>query len=71
MLVDLEKREYVEFQSMGRTFDLRGVTTTLAPTYDGISGLINPVFFIETDTDRSVFMYIDSVVYSTGPSPRA
>jgi len=69
MLVDLDKREYVEFQSMGRTFDLRGVKTTLAPTYDGISGLINPVFFIETDTDRSVFMYIDSVVYSTGASP--
>jgi hypothetical protein len=70
LTVDLERREYVEFQSMGRTFDLRSTPTTLAPTYDGISGLINPVFFIETDTERSVFMYLDSVVYSTGRSSK-
>jgi hypothetical protein len=71
LLVDLEQRQYVEFQTMGRTFDLRGIPATLAPTYDGISGLINPFFFIETDTNRSVFMYIDSVVYSTGRSLKA
>ncbi len=71
MLVDLETRQYVEFQSMDRTFDLRGTATTPAPTYDGITGLINPVFFIETDTDRSVFMYLDSVVYSTGRRTKA
>jgi hypothetical protein len=70
LTVDLELREYVEFQSMGRTFDLRRTPTTLAPTYDGIWGLINPVFFIETDTDRCVYMYLDSVVYSTGTSTR-
>ena len=71
LLIDLEKREYVEFQSLGRTFDLRGTPTTPAPPYDGITNLINPVFFIETDTDRRVFMYLDSVVYSTGREPKA
>lgn len=48
---------------------MRGTGVTLASPYDGITNLINPVFFIETDTDRSVFMYLDSVVYSTGRSP--
>lgn len=71
MLVDLETREYVEFQSLGRTFDLRGLPTTPAAPYDGITNLINPVFFIETGTDRRVFMFLDSVVYSTGREPRA
>ena len=66
LLVDFAAREYVEFQSMDRTFDLRGVRPTLAPAYDGITNLINPVFFIENDADRSVFLYVDSVVYSTG-----
>jgi hypothetical protein len=65
LLVDLHKREYVEFQSMDRVFDLRGISPTLSPPYDGITNLINPVFFVEADTDRSVNLYLDSVVYST------
>jgi hypothetical protein len=65
LVVDLERREYVELQSMDRVFDLRGVSPTLAPAYKGITNLINPVFFVETDTDRSVNLFIDSVVYST------
>ena len=71
MLVDLDSRQYVEFQSMGKTFDLRGLAPQMADPYDGITGLINPVFYIESDTDRRVFMYLDSVVYSTGREPRA
>lgn len=65
LLVDVEKREYVELQSMDRVFDLRGIQPTLAPPYRSIDNLINPVFFIETDTDRSVHLFLDSVVYST------
>jgi len=65
LTVDVEKRQYVELQSMNRTFDLRGLAPTLAPTYKGITNLINPVFFIETDSDRTVNLYLDSVVYST------
>jgi hypothetical protein len=62
--VDVRRREYVELQSMDRVFDMRGLQPTLVPGYRSIDGLINPVFFIEADTDRSVNLYLDSVVYS-------
>lgn len=64
LTVDVEKREYVELQSMDRVFDLRGISPTLVPGYASIDNLINPIFFIETDTNRSVNLYLDSVVYS-------
>lgn len=68
LLVDVQNREYVELQSMDQTFDLRGIAPTLAPPYEGITNLINPVFWVETDSDRVASMYLDSVVYSTARS---
>jgi hypothetical protein len=65
LLVDYQRREYVELQSMDRTFDLRGLTPTLSEPYKSINNLINPIFFVETDTNRSVNLFLDSVVYST------
>lgn len=64
LTVDVRRREYVELQSMDRTFDLRGLSPTLVPGYASIGDLINPVFFIETDTNRSAHLFLDSVVYS-------
>lgn len=63
--VDLKTRQYVEFQSMDHVFDLRGTPVTLSPAYKGIHGLINPVFFVEADSDRPVHLFLDSIVYST------
>lgn len=63
-LFDNAKREYVEFQSGDRTFDLRGKQPTLVKPYANISGLFNPVVWIETDTNRRAFMFIDSIVIS-------
>lgn len=65
LTVDVQRREYVELQSMDQVFDLRGIQPTLVPGYKSIKDLINPVFFIETDTNRSVHLFLDSVVYST------
>jgi hypothetical protein len=65
LTVDVKRREYIELQSMDRVFDLRGVSPTLTSGYKSIDNLINPVFFVETDTDRSVHLFLDSVVYST------
>ena len=64
LLYDLEAKEYVEMQSRDRTFDLRGSSPTNVPPYARIEGLLNPVIWIETDTDRRVFLYVDSVVIS-------
>lgn len=62
--IDLRKREYVELQSGRRTFDLRGTPISLADPYARIRDLVNPVVWIETDTDRRVFLYADSIVLS-------
>ena len=64
LTVDLATREYVELQSGARVFDLRGTRPTLVKPYAGIQGLLNPVVWVETDTNRRVFLYIDSVVVS-------
>ena len=58
------KREYVEFQSGATVFDLRGMSPTLVQPYDRIEGLLNPLFWVEADTNRRVFMFIDSVLIS-------
>ncbi len=65
LTVDVDKREYIELQSMDRIFDMRGLAPTLQDRYKSIDNLINPVFFVETDTNRSVHLFLDSVVYST------
>lgn len=63
--VDTARREYVEFQSGRRVFDLRGIAPTLVDPYAGIMNLLNPIIWIETDTDRRVFLYVDTVVVSS------
>jgi hypothetical protein len=64
LIFDVNRREYVELQSMDQVFDMRKLQPTLVPGYSSIKNLINPVFFVETDTNRSVHLFIDSVVYS-------
>jgi hypothetical protein len=62
--VDLDKREYVELQSGTQTFDLRGLKPTLVPKYERLHGLLNPSLWVETDTNRRAFLFIDSAVVS-------
>ena len=64
LLIDTEKREYIELQSGNTVFDLRGVKPTLTAPYARIKGLFNPSIWVENDTDRRVFFYVDSIVIS-------
>lgn len=64
LLFDIGKRQYVEVQAQDRTYDLRGKEITLVPAYKRIDGLLNPLFWIENDTNRRVFLYLDSVLIS-------
>lgn len=65
LTVNLETRSYEEFRVGGRTLRFPdGAHPTLAPAYNDIEGLLNPVFFVEADTDRRVSLFIDSVVIS-------
>jgi hypothetical protein len=62
--VDIIDREYVEMQCQNKIFDMRGIKMTAVDKYRRIDGLINPVIWLETDTNRRVFLYIDSFVVS-------
>lgn len=66
LTVDLAAREYVELRSVNRTFDLRGIRPTIVDAYPRIDYLLNPVLWVEADTDRRVFLFVDSIVNSTG-----
>ena len=65
LLVDAKKKEYVALQSRDKTYDLRGIKPTNVSPYARIEGLLNPLIWVETDCDRRVFLYVDSVVIST------
>jgi hypothetical protein len=64
LLVDLKRREYVEFQSKDRVFDLREFKPTLVAPYARIENLINATLWVENDTDRGSFLFVDSIVVS-------
>lgn len=64
--MDLASREYVELRSLDTRFDLRGHQPTLTDTYPRLNHLLNPLLWIEADTDRRVFLFVDSIMISTG-----
>ena len=64
LTVDLVNQEYVSLESVDRKWDLRGIKGTVVQRYPRIDWILNPVVFIETDTDRRVFLYVDSIVNS-------
>lgn len=63
---DLSKRDYVELRSLDQTWDLRGQPVTLTDPYPRLNHLLNPLIWIETDTNRRVFLFVDSIMISTG-----
>ncbi len=63
-LIDTQKREYVEFQAQDRVFDMEGIPITLIDPYKRIDGLLNPLIWVENDANRTVFLYVDSVLIS-------
>ena len=64
LLFDLAKREYVEMECQGKVFNMRGLAPTLARRYENIDMLINPFVNIENDTNRRVYLYMDSFCLS-------
>ncbi len=51
---------------MNNVWNLRGCKPTPVDPFPRINYLQNPVFWIEADTNRRVFLYVDSVCISTG-----
>ncbi len=67
LLIDMAKREYVEMQCADRVFDLRGCQPTLVEPYPRIRALLNSNVWVESDTNRRAFLFVDSAVLSSGP----
>ena len=61
---DMKKREYVSLQAVDQSWDLRGIQPSMVEPFPRIRQLLNPVFFIEADANRRVFLFVDSVVIS-------
>ncbi|MGO1768809.1 MAG: DUF6772 family protein [Microbacterium sp.] len=71
LTVDVAARRYEDFRVGSRVLSFPdGAHPTLAPAYDDIEGLLNPVFFVEADTDRRVSLFLDSVVISVETGER-
>lgn len=64
LTVDLKNKEYVSLESVNRKWDLRGIHGTTVQRYPRIDYILNPVLFIESDSNRRVFLYVDSIVNS-------
>lgn len=64
LTLDTARRQYVEIQSGRKVISLEGVQPTLVAPYRGINSLLNPVIWIEADTARRVFFFVDSIVIS-------
>jgi len=62
--IDVENRKYIEMQAQDRIFDMRGIDIYPISAYARIEGLLNPLVWVENDTNRRVFLYIDSIVIS-------
>jgi hypothetical protein len=64
LTIDTCKREYVELQSGRNVYNLRGLRPTYVSPYKGITSLLNAYVWIEADTNRRVFFYVDSALIS-------
>lgn len=63
-VIDVKERRYLEMQSGDLIIPMDGLAPHKVEPYARITGLMNPGVWIETDLDRSVFLYVDSVVIS-------
>jgi hypothetical protein len=61
---DLESMQATHFQCNDRTFDLSGFDSIRIPAMRNLWCMLNLAFFVETDTDKRAFLYVDSVCLS-------
>ena len=63
--IDLDKREFVEFQCNDRTFRGDHLGCIEFPAMPNLECMLNMGFWIETDVDKRSFLYLDSVLLSS------
>ena len=63
---DLREMRFRDFQCNERVFDLGAVAPMSLPAMPNLWSMLNIVFWVESDAARRAFLYLDSVVASTG-----
>ena len=61
---DLETMRATHFQCNDRVFDLAGFDSIKIPAMRNLWCMLNLAFFVETDTDKRAFLYVDSICLS-------
>ena len=47
-----------------KSFDCSMMQPFVLPPWPNLRGLLNTIFFVETDADKRAFLYLDSVLFS-------
>jgi hypothetical protein len=64
MKVNVIKKCYVEFQCGNSIYNMNEQPYSIVEAYNNIDNLFNPVIWIENDTKRRSFLFVDSVLIS-------
>jgi len=62
---DLATMRFVEFRCNDRVYDRDLPLPFELPLWPNLRGLLNTIFFVETDTDKRAFLYLESVLFSS------
>ncbi len=62
---DLQAMRFETIRCNDVVMDASGLQPFTIEVMPNLRGLLNTIFFVETDTDKRAFLYLDSVLYST------
>ncbi|MEM3715096.1 MAG: DUF6772 family protein, partial [Nitrososphaeria archaeon] len=63
---DLRTWEYIELVCNDKRYDLSGIKPKTVEPYPLLRGLMNIGMFIQTNSNRRAFLYVDSILVSIG-----
>jgi hypothetical protein len=64
--LDLMRRAFTGFQVNDRVYPGDGLGAIEFPAMPNLDRMLNVAFFVQTDVDKRAFLYLDSVLVSTG-----
>ena len=62
---DLKSMRFETIKCNDIVMDARGIVPFEIKVMPNLRGLLNTIFFVETDVDKRAFLYFDSILYST------
>jgi hypothetical protein len=61
---DLQEMRFTNVTCNDKSFDCSMMQPFVLPAWPNLRGLLNTIFFVETDADKRAFLYLDSVLFS-------